>query len=123
MPEVINLDRCFEKFEETFSPKIVGTLNGQMVLLVRCEGDKIPWHSHDHEDELFMVLEGVLEVHLRDKVLTLNPGEFTIVPQKVEHRILPQGEVKLMLFEPQTIKHTGDVQAEVTQQQYERIVP
>ena len=62
MSKVVNIEHCFGKFSDTFSPKIVGELNGQHVKLARLEGDKAPWHTHDGEDELFLVVEGVLDV-------------------------------------------------------------
>ncbi len=46
MAKVINIAEYFEKFDDMFSPKVVGELNGQLVLLVRCEVDKVPWHTH-----------------------------------------------------------------------------
>ena len=52
MPRAINVEACFQKFNDTFAPKIVAELNGQHVKLARLEGDKVPWHTHDHEDEL-----------------------------------------------------------------------
>ena len=60
MEKVVNIEQCFKKFSDTFSPKIVGELNGQHVKLVRLEGDKVPWHTHDKEDELFLVVEAGL---------------------------------------------------------------
>lgn len=123
MEGVINIEKCFEKFSDTFSPKIVGELNGQNVLLVRCEGDKVPWHTHDHEDEMFFVLEGTLEVLEKDGSLTLHAGEFCIVRKGIEHRVVPQGHVKLMLFEPQGIAHTGSIKTEITLERYERLKP
>jgi len=62
MSNVVNVERCFKLFEDTFSPRVVGELNGQLVMVVRCEGDKVPWHTHDNEDEMFFVVDGVLEV-------------------------------------------------------------
>ena len=121
MPKVINIERCFELFSDTFSPKIVGELNGQHVKLVHAEGDKVPWHTHENEDELFWVVEGALEVHERDGSVTLHPGEFCIVPHGVEHRVVPRGHVKLILFEPDGIAHTGDVRAEITKDHYDRL--
>jgi mannose-6-phosphate isomerase-like protein (cupin superfamily) len=110
-------------FSDTFSPRIVGELNGQNVLLVRCEGDKVPWHTHDSEDEMFLVLEGTLDVYEREKSASLNAGEFIIVRKGVEHRVVPQGHVKLMLFEPAGIAHTGKVKSEITLDRYERLFP
>ena len=123
MADVVNIEACFEKFHDLFSPKIVGELNGQNVMLVRCEGDKIPWHTHDGEDEMFFVLEGTLDIHERDRSVTLNGGEFFIVGRGVEHRIVPRGHVKLMLFEPAGISHTGDVKTEITKDRFDRLVP
>ena len=123
MADVVNIERCFERFDDTFSPKIVGELNGQNVLLVRCEGDKIPWHAHDDEDEMFLVLEGTLDILERDRRVTVHSGEFLIVERGVEHRIVPRGHVKLMLFEPAGISHTGDVKTEITKDRFDRLVP
>jgi len=123
MPKVVNIEGCFEKFHDTFSPKIVGELNGQNVMLVRCEGDKIPWHTHDDEDEMFFVLDGTLEIMEKSGSVTVNGGEFCIVRRGVEHRIVPRGHVKLMLFEPAGISHTGKVKAEITKEHFDRLFP
>ena len=123
MAKAVNIEQCFERFTDTFSPKIVGELNGQHVKLARLEGDKVPWHTHDEEDELFFVVEGVLDILERDETLTLRAGEFYIVPRGREHRVIPHGHVKLLLFEPAGIAHTGDVRAEITREQYDRLDP
>ena len=121
MTAKVNLEGCFEKFQDTFSPKIVGELNGQHVKLVRCEGDKIPWHTHDDEDEMFFVLDGILDILERDKSVTLTAGEFYIVARGIEHRIIPRGHVKLMLFEPAGIAHTGKVKTDITKEHLDRL--
>ncbi len=120
---VVNLDECFSKFSDTFSPKVVGELNGQQVLLVRCEGDKVPWHTHDGEDEMFLVLDGTLAIHTRESAVEVHAGEFYIVPAGVEHRVVPNGHVKLMLFEPLRIAHTGAVHSEITRERFDRLIP
>ena len=121
MAKVINIEKCFEKFNDIFSPKIVGELNGQHVMLVRCEGDKVPWHTHDNEDEMFFVVDGILEVMEKDRSATLHAGDFYIVCRGMEHRIVPRGHVKLILFEPEGISHTGKVKAEITKDRFDRL--
>ena len=121
MPKAVNIDECFRKFDDTFSPKIVGELNGQHVKVVRCEGDKVPWHTHEKEDELFFVLDGTLDILEEGDTVTLRPGEFYIVPRGKKHRVVPQGHVKLMLFEPAGIAHTGEVRAEITKDEHDRL--
>lgn len=121
MNKVINIDACFQRFSDTFSPKIIAELNGQHIKLVRVEGDKVPWHTHDREDELFWVLEGELEILERAGTVTLFPGEMYIVPRGKEHKVIPKGHVKLILFEPAGIEHTGKVQAEITLKEYQKL--
>jgi mannose-6-phosphate isomerase-like protein (cupin superfamily) len=123
MKSVDNIASCFDKFSDTFSPKIVGELNGQLVLLVRCEGDKVPWHTHDAEDEMFFVLHGTLEVQERDSSVIVRSGEFFIVPRGTEHRVVSRDHVKLMLFEPAHIAHTGKVRSEITRDRFDRLIP
>jgi mannose-6-phosphate isomerase-like protein (cupin superfamily) len=114
MSKAINIDECFTTFTDTFSPKIVAELNGQHIKLVRVKGDKVPWHTHDNEDEMFYVLDGVLDVLTRDETVEVNANEFYIVPKGVEHKVIARGDVRLMLFEPAGIEHTGKVRAEIT---------
>ena len=121
MSQVVNIEKCFEKFNDTFSPKIVGELNGQYVLVVRLEGDKVPWHIHENEDEMFFVVDGILDIYEKDKNITLQTGEFYIVQRGVEHRVVPRGHVKLILFEPAGIAHTGKVKADITKESFDRL--
>jgi mannose-6-phosphate isomerase-like protein (cupin superfamily) len=123
MARAINVEQYFAKFSDTFSPKVVGELNGQHVKLVRLEGDKVPWHAHDDEDELFWVLEGALEVHERDEVVTLNAGELCIVRRGREHKVVPRGHVRIVLFEPAGIAHTGKVKVAITKERCDRLIP
>jgi mannose-6-phosphate isomerase-like protein (cupin superfamily) len=123
MGKVVNIEHCFGKFTDTFSPKIVAELNGQHVKLARLEGDKVPWHTHEKEDELFFVVDGVLDVEERSGTVTVRPGEFYVVPRGSEHRVVPRGHVKLILFEPEGIAHTGKVRAEITKERCDRLDP
>ncbi len=116
MPKVVNIEKCFEKFSDTFSPKIVGALNGQHIKVARLEGDKVPWHTHDNEDEMFFVVDGILDILEKEKTIALNIGEFYIVKKGVEHKVVPRGHVKIMLFEPAGIAHTGKVKSEITKE-------
>jgi mannose-6-phosphate isomerase-like protein (cupin superfamily) len=110
----------FELFNEHWSPKIVGALNGQHVKLVKFAGEFV-WHKHEEEDELFFVVKGNFEMHLRDKTVALNEGEFLIVPRGVEHKPVADNEVWVMLFEPASTINTGDVVDEKTKIKLEAI--
>jgi mannose-6-phosphate isomerase-like protein (cupin superfamily) len=118
----INLEHYFAKFTDTWSPKIIGELNGQHVKIVKLEGDKCPWHSHANEDEMFLVVDGVIEIHLRSHSVNLKAGEFYIVPQKTEHRVIPMEPTRIILFEPCATAHTGEVAAEITKASYDRLI-
>jgi len=117
---VVNIQEKFKLFSDHWSPKKVGELNGQQVLLAKLKGEFV-FHKHEDEDELFLVMKGCLIIELKDKTITLNQGEFYIVPKGVEHKPIATEEVHLLLFEPLSIKHTGDVIADITVETYESI--
>jgi mannose-6-phosphate isomerase-like protein (cupin superfamily) len=117
---VINIQEKFQLFSEHWSPKKIGELNGQQLLLAKLKGEFL-FHKHDEEDELFMVIKGSLDIELRDKVITLNEGELYIVPKGVEHKPIAKEEVHILLFEPLDIKHTGNIIADITLETYESI--
>jgi mannose-6-phosphate isomerase-like protein (cupin superfamily) len=118
--EKVNLAEKLGQIKEHYSPHIAGELNGQMVKLVKFQGEFV-WHHHDNEDELFYVVKGKFDMHLRDKVITINAGEFLIVPRGVEHKPVANAEVEVMLFEPATTLNTGNVVNEKTIRNLKRL--
>ena len=120
MSSVINISEKFNLFSDQWSPKKVAELNGQQVLLAKIQGEFV-FHKHDDEDELFMVMKGQLQLELEDKTVTVNEGEFYIVPKGVLHKPIAKEEVHILLFEPLSTKHTGDVLADITVEEYESI--
>ncbi|MBA2692863.1 MAG: cupin domain-containing protein [Rubrobacter sp.] len=110
----VNIMEKLSLFDEHWSPKVVGELNGQYVKLVKLSGGFV-WHHHDDEDELFLVLEGTLRMEFRDETVTVEAGEFIVVERGVEHRpVVEDGEVHVMLFEPASTVNTGNVRNERT---------
>lgn len=108
-PLKINIAERFSRFEEVWSPKIVGRYNDNEVRLCKTEGEWV-WHKHDETDELFIILEGEFDMDFRDGSLTVGPGEMLIVPAGVEHRpAARRGQVKLILLDPAGTPNTGDV--------------
>ena len=101
----VNLAGKLAQFTETWSPRIVGALNGQHVKLVKVEGEFV-WHHHADEDELFLVLEGRLAIHLRDRTVTLEAGEFFIVPRGIEHKPEAESLTHVLVFEPAATLNT-----------------
>lgn len=118
--EKVSLSEKFAEFTEHWSPKIVGELNGQLVKLVKAKGEFV-WHHHDVEDELFLVVHGRLDMHLRDGVVPIHEGEFFIVPRGLEHKPVALEEAHIMLFEPASTLNTGNVRNERTRDKLERL--
>jgi mannose-6-phosphate isomerase-like protein (cupin superfamily) len=118
--EKVNVREKLALFSDHWNPRVVGELNGQHVKLVKFQGEFV-WHDHAAEDELFLVVRGSFRMDFRDRSVTLKEGEFIIVPRGVEHRPVAEHEVEVMLFEPAEIKHTGDVESELTVREFERI--
>jgi len=109
----INLREKFSLFDQYWTPKIVGELNGQYVKLAKVKGDCV-WHKHESEDELFMILRGSLTIELEGEKIDLHEGEIFIVPKGVDHRPVAVEEAHILLFEPVSTAHTGDVDSEMT---------
>ncbi len=116
----VNLKEKLSLFNEHWTPKIVGELNNQQVKLAKLKGDFI-WHSHENEDELFYIIKGTLKMEFRDKMVVLNEGDMLIVPKGVEHRPIAEEEVHVMLFEPASTKHTGDIEHDLTKKELDWI--
>ena len=97
----------------------IGELNGQHVKLAKAEGEFV-WHHHAEADELFLVVQGALDMHLRDpdgseRIVTLAQGELLVVPQGVEHKpVAREGGAQLLLFEPAGTRNTGNIIGEHT---------
>lgn len=118
--EKVNLADKFALFDEYWSPKIVGELNGQHVKLVKFRGE-FDWHHHDNEDELFLVIRGRMSIELGDRSVGLGEGEFFIVPRGVKHRPTADKECHVLVFEPVGTLNTGNVRTERTVSDPERL--
>jgi mannose-6-phosphate isomerase-like protein (cupin superfamily) len=116
----VNIKDRFALFDEHWSPKIVGELNGQHVKLVKLLGEFV-WHHHDEEDELFLLVKGRFRMEFRDRSVTLEEGEFIVVPCGVEHRPVADKEAHILLFEPASTLNTGNIRGEMTVAELDRI--
>jgi mannose-6-phosphate isomerase-like protein (cupin superfamily) len=118
--EKVNLAKKFSLFDDHWSPKIVGELNDQYVKLAKLKGEFV-WHHHESEDEMFFVHRGKLVMRFRERDVVLEEDEFLIVPRGVEHCPVAEQEVQVILFEPKSTQHTGNVRTERTLEEQERI--
>lgn len=114
----IRMTEKLAEFDEHWSPRIVGELNGQHVKLVKLQGEFV-WHHHATEDELFFVLHGSLRMDYRDpsgeeQTMEIGTGEAVIVPRGTEHRPTAAEEVHVLLFEPAGTLNTGNVRHALT---------
>ncbi len=118
--DAINLAEKFAAFDDAWSPKLVATVNDYDVKLAKLRGAFV-WHSHEEEDELFLVVKGRLVIKLRDGEVTLEPGEMVVVPHGVEHMPVADGEAHVLLFERRGTINTGDAREARTVLEPQRI--
>ncbi len=116
----IDIKEKLAQFSEYWSPKIIGELNGQVVKVAKLKGEFV-WHHHEHEDEMFMVVEGTLVIKFKDGEVELNEGQFFIIPKGVEHMPVANQECHVMLFEPKSVLNTGNVVNERTVEKLDKI--
>ena len=110
---VINLDEKFAKIKEQLSPKIIAQMNDYHFKIVKFQGEFV-WHKHSETDEVFLIIDGSLQIRLRDKILHLKQGEMAVIPKGVEHRPFTKEECKIMLIEPKGTLNTGDAGGDMT---------
>lgn len=105
--QVVDLEQKFGGFSDHWRPRVAAQLNGQDVRLVKVQG-VFPWHSHAEAEEMFLVWKGRFRVEFRDRVETLEPGQFIVVPRGVERRTAADDEAEVLIFEPSDVINTGD---------------
>ena len=118
-----NLTEKFDLIHQHWTPKLIAELNGQAVKLAKVSGTFV-WHDHRDKDELFLVWKGTLYIDFRDgSAVTLREGELFVVPRGVEHRPRTRAgeEAWIVLLEPLTTKHTGEVRHALTRDDCESI--
>jgi mannose-6-phosphate isomerase-like protein (cupin superfamily) len=108
LTDKVNLEAQFGRFDDYWSPKIVGSVNDYDVKVVKVRGEFV-WHQHDGTDEFFLVTAGQLRIHLQDQDdVVLSPGELFVVPRGVRHCPVADEETRLVLLEPRETVNTGD---------------
>ena len=105
--EKVNLAGKLALFAEHWKPRTVAQLNDYDIMVVKVQGEFV-WHKHDETDDFFLVLDGELQVRLRDRTVVLGPGELFIVPRGVEHQPFAEKEAHILLIEPRGTPNTGD---------------
>jgi quercetin dioxygenase-like cupin family protein len=110
----IDLMAAFDAVTEHWSPKVVAQVNDQYVKVAKVRGELV-WHSHDGEDELFYVVRGNLRIEYEgEQVVHLHEGSMHVVPRGVRHNPVADEECWIVLIEPVSTKHTGDVESPLT---------
>ena len=108
MQDKVRLAEKLAGFSEHWAPRIVARYNENEVRLVKVAGDFL-WHQHPETDELFLVLRGRLDIEMRDRTVSLGPGELFVVPRGTEHRPRARaGEAELLVIDPVDTPNTGD---------------
>ena len=103
----INLQEKLTKFSEHWSPKIIAQLNDYHLKLAKVQGEFV-WHDHPDTDEVFIVLNGHIDILFRDGKVSLNEGEMFVVPKGVEHKPAAEQECHILLIEPAGLVNTGN---------------
>lgn len=109
----INLKDKYAQFNDHWSPRVVAEMNDYQFKLAKVKGEFV-WHDHPDTDEVFIVIDGSLDILLRDGKVTLEPGEMFVVPKGVEHKPVAENECQIMLVEPKGVVNTGGSGGELT---------
>lgn len=103
----VKLADAFASFQEHWRPRIAALVNGQVIKLVKFQGEFV-WHKHDDTDEMFLVHKGAMTIRFRDHDVVLQAGEVFVIPRGIEHMTLAGEECEAILFEKEGTRNTGD---------------
>ena len=111
--DVSRLAAEFETITEFWSPRVIAQVNDQYIKLAKLKGSFV-WHDHADEDELFFIVKGKLVMEYEDRMIELHEGDVHVVKKGVKHNPVAKDECWIMLVEPVSTQHTGDVVSDRT---------
>ena len=109
----INLISKLSLIKDHWSPRVIAEMNDVQFKLVKFQGDFV-WHRHADTDEVFLVVEGEMQIGFRDREVTLRQGDLFVVPKGVEHITRAQHECHALIVEPRGVVNTGAAGGELT---------
>lgn len=121
-PSVTSPKQIAASLTEHWSPRVVADVDDAYIKVAKVKGS-LAWHSHDNEDELFLILKGHLRIEMEEGSVELSEGEMFVVPKGVRHNPVAEEECHLMLIERKSTLHTGDVLSEKTRSLAEQLRP
>ena len=110
---MISFKEKFGLFSDHWSPKVIAEMNDYQFKLVKIKGDFV-WHQHDDTDEVFIVIQGVMQIELENETIALKTGEMFVVPKGVRHKPCAEKECHVLLVEPRGVINTGEAQSDLT---------
>jgi len=122
MPSVVSPKQVAESLTELWSPRVVGEVDDAYIKVAKVHGS-LAWHSHENEDELFLILKGHLRIEMESGSVELNEGDMFVVPKGVRHNPVADNECHIMLIERKSTLHTGDIVTENTRSLIEQLRP
>ena len=122
MPNISSPKQVAASLTELWSPRVVAEVDDAYIKVAKVQGS-LAWHSHENEDELFLVLKGRLRIEMEDGAVELGEGEMYVVPKGLRHNPVAEQECHIMLIERKTTLHTGDVVTDKTRSLTEQLRP
>jgi mannose-6-phosphate isomerase-like protein (cupin superfamily) len=122
MPNIASPKQAAASLTELWSPRVIAEVDDAYIKVAKVHGS-LAWHSHENEDELFLVLKGHLRIEMERNTVELDEGEMYVVPKGVRHNPVAEQECHVMLIERKTTLHTGDTVTEKTRSVAEQLRP
>lgn len=111
----MNLKEKFNDLKDYFSPMVIGEVNDVYVKIAMINGNRVPWHNHPDEDEMFYIVEGRLLFEIKgEKSFWMEEGDLFIVKKGINHKVSSTEDCKILLIENKTTEHTGKVKSDIT---------
>jgi quercetin dioxygenase-like cupin family protein len=87
-------------------------IGGEQVLLCRvtyAPGKQVPWHAHEHTEQVMYILEGEVDMTIKEETATLKAGDVIVVNRGLHHKLYSEGGVTFMeALAPVPLDHVPD---------------
>jgi mannose-6-phosphate isomerase-like protein (cupin superfamily) len=120
MSNVVSPRDIAASLTELWSPRVIGEVDDSYIKVAKVKGT-LAWHSHENEDEVFLVLKGHLRIEMEERTVELSEGDLFVVPKGVSHNPVAEQECLIMLFERKSTLHTGKTVSEKTRSLAEQL--
>ncbi len=103
----VNLKELIKAIPDPWQPKDIVYINETALRIAKIKG-AYNWHTHQNEDEFFLVLKGKIFIDTEEGSVELKENEGCLIEKGKRHRSRSEKPAWIVLIEPIRTKTKGE---------------